>query len=172
VWSAPLLPADVVDISFPSRQPVLYVLANDSSIERELQVSREQVAWLTTSGAPVAARARSAPFYIPQGKSKVTIELPFTHNADISIHRYHGDWLSLAAGDAVLQPDVTAGWAAWPAGMTLLLASNPVTAGSYSLDMLQNAAGALIMTNPHAGWYRLDSTAAADKTLNVSIERV
>lgn len=73
--------------------------------------------------------------------------------------------------DAVLQADVGADWEAWPAGKSLILAANPVAEGSYAMDMMEDAAGNLVLVNPHAGWYRLDSTAAgADKTFNVVME--
>jgi len=113
------------------------------------------------------------PFCTPSGKKKVTIELQFTHAADIEVHRYHGDWLSLEVTDAVLLADVAADWEQWPAGKALILAANPVAEGSYAMDMLEDAAGNLVLVNPHAGWYRLDSTAAgADKTFNVCMEDV
>ena len=172
VWTPPILPIDMVNIAFEDGKPVIYV-RRDDAIERETEMFRQEVVWLMASGAPVAARNRSSPFYVAPGKGKVTIELPFTHNAAIEVHRYHGDWLSLAADDAVLQPDVAADWEQWPAGKALILAANPVAEGSYAMDMLENAGGLLVMTNPHPGWYRLDSTAAgADKTFNVAMEDV
>jgi len=171
VWTPPILPVDMVGISFEKGQPVLY-FRQDDAIERETEVYRVEVEWLMNTGVGAAAD-RSAPFYVPPGKGKVTIELPFTHNADIEVHRYHGDWLSLAATDAVLLAGVDTDWEAWPAGKSLTLASNPVAEGSYAMDMLENAAGALVLTNPHAGWYRLDSTAnGTDKTFNVAMEDV
>jgi len=172
VFSPPILPVDVQAVAFERGTPVLYVRMDDA-IERETEVFRQEVAWLMATGAPVAARNRSFPFYVPPGKAKVTIELPFTHNANIEVHRYHGDWLSLAVGDAVLLPNVAADWEQWPAGKALILAANPVAEGSYAMDMLEDVMGNIRLVNPHAGWYRLDSAAAgADKVLTVCMENV
>jgi hypothetical protein len=166
VITPPVLPQHLLSIDFRTGMPVMH-LSQDDAVVREVRVLRRVYTWLMATGGVDANR--SAAFYVPPGVDNVTIELPFTHNANIAVHRYHGDWLSLKEGDAAILPSGTGLWAAWPASVPHALANNPVAAGSYPLHSLVGAGGTLTYLDIQPGWYRLVSTAAGlDKTFAVA----
>lgn len=168
IISNPMLPKHLFSIESRKGMPIVYV-NQDDGIAREVRVQRTLCTWLMATGGANADRSQS--FYVPPGVDKVTIEIPFTHNEDIAVHRYHGDWLSKVAADAELLPSGTTDWAVWPGGAALVLAQNPVAAGSYALERMLDATGAVVVFDVHAGWYRLVATAAGlDKTFTVCYE--
>jgi len=168
IITLPVLPKHAVSIEHNSGQS-LFFFEDADNIARENRVSRSTYTWLMNSGG--AGANNSQAFYIPPGVDKVTIELPFTHNADISVQRYQGDWLSLDGTEAELVPTATTSWVRFPAQAALRLAVNAVVVGSYCMEGMFDATPAITETCIHPGWYRLNSVAAAaDKVFTVCYE--
>ena len=67
-------PQDIVGIEFDDGRILIYD-KHDDGIVRELDVDRVEVAWLKATGAPVAARDYSDPFYVHPGVGSVCLEI-------------------------------------------------------------------------------------------------